>query len=49
MQARQRRQSRPSSTPRRAFVFGGGGVLGFAWIVGALSAIQHELGIEPGP
>jgi NTE family protein len=33
---------------RRAFVFGGGGVLGFAWIVGALTAIQHELGIEPG-
>jgi NTE family protein len=34
---------------RRAFVFGGGGVLGFAWIVGALSAIQHELGVEAGP
>jgi NTE family protein len=33
---------------RRAFVFGSGGVLGFAWIVGALSAIQHELGIESG-
>lgn len=49
MQARPRQQSRPSSTPRRAFVFGGGGVLGFAWIVGALSAIQHELDIEPGP
>jgi NTE family protein len=32
---------------RRAFVFGGGGVLGFAWIVGALTALQHELGIEP--
>jgi NTE family protein len=40
----------PTITPvRRAFVFGGGGVLGFAWIVGALTAIQHELGIEPGP
>ena len=35
--------------PRRAFVFGGGGVLGFAWIVGALTAIKHELAIEPGP
>ncbi len=33
---------------RRAFVFGAGGVLGFAWIVGALTAIQHELGLEPG-
>jgi NTE family protein len=32
---------------RRAFVFGGGGVLGFAWIVGALTALQHELGVEP--
>jgi len=39
-----------SSTPaRRAFVFGGGGVLGFAWIVGALTALQHELGVEPAP
>ncbi len=34
---------------RRAFVFGGGGVLGFAWIVGALTALQHEWGVEPGP
>ena len=34
---------------RRAFVFGGGGVLGFAWMVGALTAMQHELGIEPAP
>lgn len=34
---------------RRAFVFGGGGVLGFAWIVGALTALQHELGVEPRP
>lgn len=40
---------RPAQPIRRAFVFGGGGVLGFAWIVGALTAIQHELGIEPGP
>jgi NTE family protein len=39
------RQAKPA---RRAFVFGSGGVLGFAWIVGALTAIQHELGIEPG-
>ncbi|MDQ2835802.1 MAG: patatin-like phospholipase family protein [Actinomycetota bacterium] len=41
--------TRPSQPVRRAFVFGGGGVLGFAWIVGALSALQHELGVEPGP
>jgi NTE family protein len=34
--------------PRRAFVFGGGGVLGFAWIVGALTAIQHQLNLVPG-
>lgn len=40
-----RRQPEPV---RRAFVFGGGGVLGFAWIVGALTALQHELGVEPG-
>lgn len=33
---------------RRAFVFGGGGVLGFAWIVGALTALQYELGEEYG-
>lgn len=39
----------PKAEPRRAFVFGGGGVLGFAWIVGALSAINHELGLQPGP
>jgi NTE family protein len=34
---------------RRAFVFGGGGVLGFSWIVGALTALQNELGVEAGP
>lgn len=38
-----------SKPVRRAFVFGGGGVLGFAWIVGALTALEHELGIEPAP
>ncbi len=31
----------------RAFVFGGGGVLGFAWMVGALSAVEHERGLTP--
>jgi NTE family protein len=34
-------------SPRRAFVFGGGGVLGFAWIIGALTALDHELGVRP--
>ncbi|HEY0165916.1 MAG TPA: patatin-like phospholipase family protein [Jatrophihabitans sp.] len=34
---------------RRAFVFGGGGVLGFAWMAGTLTALQHEWGIEPAP
>ena len=34
---------------RRAFVFGGGGVLGFAWIIGALTALDHELGVRPEP
>lgn len=44
------RQVADKSRPvRRAFVFGGGGVLGFAWIVGALTALQHELGVEPAP
>lgn len=35
----------PSSSDgiRRAFVFGGGGVLGFAWMVGALTALQDDL------
>lgn len=39
----------PTEPARRAFVFGGGGVLGFAWIVGALTALQHELGVQPAP
>lgn len=32
--------------PRRALVLGGGGVLGFAWTVGALSATVDELGLD---
>jgi NTE family protein len=39
----------PSGTDRplrRAFVFGGGGVLGFAWAVGALTALKREREIE---
>ena len=32
--------------PRRAIVIGGGGVLGGTWAVGALSALEVELGIS---
>lgn len=32
--------------PRRALVLGGGGVLGFAWTLGALSALQDVLGVD---
>ncbi len=39
---------RPSRRPtRRALVFGGGGVLGGTWAVGALSAWQNATGLEP--
>ena len=31
---------------RRALVFGGGGVLGFAWTVGALRALEVEWGVD---
>jgi NTE family protein len=31
---------------RRALVFGGGGVLGFAWTVGALRALEIEWGVD---
>jgi NTE family protein len=31
---------------RRAFVFGGGGVLGYAWMLGALGAIEDVTGID---
>lgn len=34
-------------TPRRALVFGGGGVLGGTWAVGALSAWQDATGLNP--
>jgi NTE family protein len=33
--------------PRRALVLGAGGVIGFAWILGALSALQEVTGIDP--
>jgi NTE family protein len=32
--------------PRRALVLGGGGVLGFAWMLGALSALESVAGFE---
>jgi NTE family protein len=31
---------------RRGLVLGGGGVLGFAWMVGALRALEHEEGFD---
>lgn len=34
-------------SPRRALVFGGGGVLGGTWAVGALAAWQEETGLDP--
>lgn len=34
-------------TPRRGIVLGGGGVLGAAWAVGALSALRQVHGFEP--
>jgi NTE family protein len=35
-----------ATRPRRAFVFGGGGVLGYAWMIGALSAVEDAFGID---
>lgn len=37
----------PRATPRRGLVLGGGGVLGGAWAVGALEAIEQVHGIDP--
>ena len=36
-----------STSPRRGLVLGGGGVLGAAWAVGALQAIEEVHGIDP--
>ncbi|GAA3004224.1 hypothetical protein GCM10020229_15180 [Kitasatospora albolonga] len=33
---------------RRGLVLGGGGVLGAAWAVGALRAVEEETGWRPG-
>jgi NTE family protein len=38
----------PAVQPRRALVLGGGGVLGFAWMLGALSAVEEVSGIDVG-
>jgi len=35
-----------SGTVRRGLVLGGGGVLGAAWMVGALQALQDEIGVD---
>ena len=35
-----------SGTTRRGLVLGGGGVLGAAWMVGALQALQDETGVD---
>jgi NTE family protein len=35
-----------SGTPRRAIVLGGGGVLGFAWMLGALWAFEDVTGLD---
>jgi NTE family protein len=35
-----------AATPRRGLVLGGGGVLGFAWTVGALRALEEEEGFD---
>jgi NTE family protein len=34
------------SSPRRGLVLGAGGVLGAAWMIGALCALEEELGID---
>lgn len=38
--------SSPDNTPRTALVLGGGGVLGAAWMVGALCALEEVRGID---
>ena len=34
------------AAPRRGLVLGAGGVLGFSWAVGALTALEHEYGFD---
>jgi NTE family protein len=38
--------AQPPTRPRRGLVLGGGGVLGAAWTVGALTALEAELGLD---
>ena len=38
--------SSTGAAPRRALVLGGGGVLGFAWMLGALSAMEDVAGFD---
>ncbi|MDQ1694666.1 MAG: hypothetical protein QOJ03_19 [Frankiaceae bacterium] len=40
----------PAATgiPKRGLVLGGGGVLGAAWMIGALQAVKQTLGWDPG-
>ena len=38
--------SSSSDGPRRGLVLGGGGVLGFAWMLGALGALEDEAGFD---
>ena len=38
---------KPPRGERRALVLGGGGVLGFAWMVGALTVLKEETGWDP--
>jgi NTE family protein len=38
--------SNAAARPRRGLVLGGGGVLGAAWTVGALKALEDELGMD---
>src|SRR3954468_530401 len=39
--------SGPPTAPRRGIVLGGGGVLGAAWMIGALSALRDTCGWQP--
>lgn len=38
---------RVSAQPRRGLVLGGGGTLGAAWMIGAMTALYEELGFDP--
>jgi NTE family protein len=39
--------NRPRARPRVGIVLGGGGILGGAWLIGALHALQEASGFEP--